>query len=255
MAGVSLTLLLTLLDDAFFLPEWCACVRRLAPDEVLVVDGGSTDGGPESLEAQDLPNLRLLRRPMQEIDWHYSRQLNFAATHARGDWVLLLDADEILWPPRRRLLTAALADAGRVVSFWLARFHLWPDERTRLDCDPRFDPQPRLWRREAGIVWVRKAHNQQTLRGRIVGWEHPQAQLLAEPVLLHRKELAPRPLRLARHRRWRTHWGLASAAAGLPIPEALPEEFGPTRPLPADVANWRARLMRGSARERRHAAP
>lgn len=244
MAKPSIALLLTLLDDAYYLPEWCECVRRIAPDEVVVVDGGSNDGGPEFLQRQGLPNFRLIRRSMEEVDWHYSRQLNFATAHTQGDWIVLLDADEVLWPPERAALERAIQQAGAaVVSLWFGRLHLWPNDRVQLDWGSNLDPQPRFWKRDAGIRWTQKVHNRQTLDGEIVTCDHRRAQLLESPIILHRKLTAPHPLRLARHRRWLEHWAEASAAFGLPIPEEMPDDHGPTLPLPGDVSNWRETLM------------
>lgn len=240
MARISITLMLTLLDDAYYLPEWAECARRLEPDEVLVIDGGSKDDGPKFLESQNLPGFRLVRRPMEEIDWHYSNQLNFATGHARGDWILLYDADEVIWPPERRLLEQAVDEAeDEIVSLWLPRHDLWPDEQTRVFRGSYVDPQPRFWRRDSGIQWYRKVHNQQVYKGQILGYEHWAARLLEAPALLHRKHLAPKELRLARHERWLEHWAEASADAGITIPEEMPEEFGPTEPLPAEMAGWR----------------
>jgi hypothetical protein len=164
MSPASITVLLTLLDDAYFLPEWAECVRRIAPEQVLVVDGGSKDGGPEYLETQNLPNLQIVSCPMESIDWDKSAMLNRSLDFARKDWILLLDADEVLWPPGRQWLDAALQHRPRgVVSLFLPRFHLYKNDRTRLVNRGSLDPQPRFWNRTAGIRWSRKAHPLQHL--------------------------------------------------------------------------------------------
>jgi len=244
VARASITLLITLLDDAYYLPEWVECVRRIAPDEVLVADGGSKDGGPEFLEQQELPNLRVVRRSMESFGWQRYKQLNFATALARCDWILMLDADEAFWPPRRRPIDQAIRCRGpRVISLWPARFHLWPDDHTRLDHGAHLDPQPRLWKRNAGIRWARTVHIAQTLDSELIGYRHPRAELIASPVILHRKLIAPRHLRLARHRRWLERYREASALVGIPIPKRMPDDYGPTVPLPPKAANWREQLM------------
>lgn len=250
MAGVSLTLFMTLLDDGYYLPEWSECARRLAPDEIVVVDGGSEDGGPEFLLEQDLAGFRLFRRPMEAINWHHGNQLNFGADQARGDWILLLDADEVLWPPDRRLLEEAIRRAGDdIVSLWFARFQLWSDDRTRVDWGEDLDQQGRLWKRDAGIRRVRVIHTLQKLNGGIIGYDHPRAELVELPVILHRKLASPYEVRVARHRRWIEHFAEVSAAEGHLIPRRMPDYYGPTLPLPDDVAQWREKLMERHATE------
>jgi hypothetical protein len=181
---------------------------------------------------------------MEQVGWRYVEHLNFGVEQATGDWVFLLDADEILWPPERDALERAVRQAGDdVVSLWFARFELWPDDNTRLDWGNNLDQQARLWKRNAGIRRVRVIHTLQELNGEIVGYDHPRAELVETPVLLHRKLAAPHERRLARHRRWIEHFAEVSATEGHPIPEKMPDDYGPTIPLPEDVTDWHERLM------------
>jgi hypothetical protein len=239
-----ISLLLTLLDDAYYLPEWAECARRIAPDEVLVVDGGSEDGGPEFLREQRLPGFRLVVRPMEEFRWDRSKQFNFAADQARFDWILMLDADEVLWPPRRDLVDLAIVRGGAdIVSLWFARFHLWPNDSCRLDLANDLDTQGRLWKRSVGIRMVRRCHTRQVVGDRVISLESPESELLQSPVILHRKLTAPFDVQFDRHKRWMEHWAEDSAAAGHPVPEQMLIEHGPVLPLPGDVKNWREELL------------
>ncbi|MCA1832379.1 MAG: glycosyltransferase family 2 protein [Actinomycetota bacterium] len=56
-------------------------------DEVLVVDGGSTDG---TVHRAKLAGARIVERPFDD----FARQRTFALAQARGEWVLFVDADE-----------------------------------------------------------------------------------------------------------------------------------------------------------------
>ena len=70
-----------------------ACLRAASKvaAELLVVDSGSTDGTPDL--ARKL-GARVLQR-----DWTgYGQQKRFAELEARNDWILSLDADEVLSP-------------------------------------------------------------------------------------------------------------------------------------------------------------
>jgi cellulose synthase/poly-beta-1,6-N-acetylglucosamine synthase-like glycosyltransferase len=69
--------------------------------EVIVVDDGSTDGGPERIEALGNERVRLLRQANAGV----SAARNAGIAAARGDWVAFLDADDWHHP----LLLAQLA--------------------------------------------------------------------------------------------------------------------------------------------------
>ena len=76
------------LNEEQNLPRTLASVRSVA-DEIVVVDGGSTDGTERV--AREFGAIFIVRA------WtNYAEQKNFAAAAASNDWILLLDADEEL---------------------------------------------------------------------------------------------------------------------------------------------------------------
>jgi len=58
-------------------------------DEIVVVDGGSTDGTLDILKAND--KVKLVQRPW---DNHFGRQRQSSLDKCSGDWVIRLDSDE-----------------------------------------------------------------------------------------------------------------------------------------------------------------
>lgn len=70
------------------LPRWLAAVQQVA-DEVVAVDSGSTDH-----------TLRILKEAGARVahrQWTgYADQRNYCAQLCTGDWILMLDADEVI---------------------------------------------------------------------------------------------------------------------------------------------------------------
>jgi glycosyltransferase involved in cell wall biosynthesis len=139
-------------------------------DEIVVVDSGSTDG--------TLDIARRLATRVERREWPgYAAQKNYAASIARHDWVLSLDADERVSEPLARWLGAWRTGTPRPCGYRLPRasFYLGRWIRTT-DWYP--DPQLRLYDRRAG-EWMRsRVHESVALRG-------PMVTLRGDLELLH----------------------------------------------------------------------
>ncbi len=87
-------------DEAERLP---ACLESVGfCDEIVVIDGGSTDATVQLAEAA---GARVVRQP-----WlGFAAQRNVGLDHARGEWVLEIDADERVTPALRTEIEAFLA--------------------------------------------------------------------------------------------------------------------------------------------------
>lgn len=105
-------------------------------DEIVVVDSGSTDD-----------TVAIARRFTDRVlvrEWPgYVAQKNFAASMARNDWVLSLDADERVSPPLRHEIARVLATDPEVTGFrmprvtwylgrWIRSTDWYPDYQLRL---------------------------------------------------------------------------------------------------------------------------
>ena len=74
-------------------------------DEIVVVDSGSTD---HTLEVARSLGARVFQNPWQG----YGQQKNYAQHQASHDWILNLDADEVVTPELAREIQAALESSS-----------------------------------------------------------------------------------------------------------------------------------------------
>lgn len=91
MSAPSLTLCMIVRNEAGLLPRFLTSTAGLW-DQFVAVDTGSTDGSQAALAAAGAEVL--------EIPWpdDFAKARNVALDHARGDWILVLDADEFPGP-------------------------------------------------------------------------------------------------------------------------------------------------------------
>jgi len=88
-------------------------------DEMIFVDGGSNDG-----TAAVIAKYPWARRVTRTFDRNFAKQKNFALQHARSEWILFLDTDELLGPNMLRLLPILLRSKFTGFNFpryWLAQ--------------------------------------------------------------------------------------------------------------------------------------
>jgi len=151
-------------NNEALLPRFLANVERIA-DEIVAVDGGSTDATLEILRSNS--RVRVVERPFDG----FTNQKNAAIDAARGDWVLMLDSDElvsdVMATALPRLLRSRFRRWYKFPRYWLASedppmyvnsAKLYPDFQLRL-----FRNLP-FFRYEAG----RPVHERFPKRGR--GW-------------------------------------------------------------------------------------
>ncbi len=87
-AGLEISVIIPAANEATALPQCLARVKG-QPNEVIVVDGGSTDGTRALAQAR---GCRLLAHRQR----HRARQMNLGAAQARGRILLFLHADTLL---------------------------------------------------------------------------------------------------------------------------------------------------------------
>ncbi len=130
----TLSVALISLNEADNLPRTLASVRWAT--EIVIVDCGSTDA---TLEIARNARARVFTEPWEG----FATQKNSAISHATGDWVLSLDADEEVSPELTREIQALLAGEPEFSAYRIPRLNhflgrplrhggYWPDLKLRL---------------------------------------------------------------------------------------------------------------------------
>jgi glycosyltransferase involved in cell wall biosynthesis len=141
--------------------------------EIIVVDSGSSD---RTVEIAKGYGAKVFAEPWKG----FPAQKNSAIDKGRGDWILLLDADEV---PTKELALEILKivreDRNGPVGFWMRRKNLFLD-RFLMHGGDYPDPKLRLFRRGAGRVEDRPVHETihlegktGTLTGELLHYGHP----------------------------------------------------------------------------------
>ena len=147
-------------------------------DEIVVLDSGSTDGTPDVARAAGA-------RVEQTNDWPgFGRQKNRALDLARGDWVLSIDADELVTEALAGAIREAIsrtdgsasasatADAKAPEAWWIERRSRWCGRPVRFG-DWRRDRVLRLFRRGSARFSDDIVHERVVcdgMQGQLAGW-------------------------------------------------------------------------------------
>ncbi|MEW6304181.1 MAG: glycosyltransferase family 29 protein [Verrucomicrobiota bacterium] len=144
-SGPRVSVCLIVKNEERFLRQCLESVRELAW-QIVVVDTGSTDNTVEI--------AREFGAEVHSMAWEddFSAARNAALSHARGDWILVLDADEELLPESREILRRELRQADALA------FRLPIVDVGREDDGCSYIP--RLFRNAPGLFYVSRVHEQ-----------------------------------------------------------------------------------------------
>ena len=84
-------------------------------DEIIVVDSYSTDGTYEFLVNH--PKVKVIQHPFS----NFTSQKSFTLKQASNDWVLFLDADEVVTEPLQSEVVKTINSGTKNVAFWFYR--------------------------------------------------------------------------------------------------------------------------------------
>jgi glycosyltransferase involved in cell wall biosynthesis len=129
-------------------------------DSILVVDGGSTDGTRDVAE-------RLGAKVILETEWKgYGHQKNFAISRAEGDWILVLDADEVVDEVLASEIRRVTASRGEVSGYSMLRVNFFGEERIRFG-HSRPSYVDRLFQKGRGRVSDHRVHERVLIEGTV----------------------------------------------------------------------------------------
>lgn len=124
--------------------------------EILLVDSFSTD---HTLEIAGRYPVRVLSHAYESA----AEQKNWALGQVQRDWVLILDADEVLTPELRRELER-LAESPACAGYWIRRDSEYLGHAIR-HCGWQRDRVLRFFRRDRGAYEVKQVHEEVVLHG------------------------------------------------------------------------------------------
>jgi glycosyltransferase involved in cell wall biosynthesis len=114
-AKVPVSVLVPIRNEADNLPRCLGCVQWA--DEIFVVDSQSTDGSAEIAE----------RHGAKVVQFHFSgpwpKKKNWSLENLpfKNEWVLILDADEVLPAAAGPEIANAIANGGDIAGYWINR--------------------------------------------------------------------------------------------------------------------------------------
>lgn len=102
------------------------CLNSISfADEIIVVDSYSNDGTYEYL--LEHPQVKVIQHPFE----NFTAQKSFTLEQATHDWVLFLDADEVVPEKLKQEIVNKVNMATKIVAFWFFREFMFQDERLR----------------------------------------------------------------------------------------------------------------------------
>jgi glycosyltransferase involved in cell wall biosynthesis len=111
----TISLCMIMKNEAKLLPRCLNSVMGLV-DEIIIVDTGSVDN---SIEIAKSYGATVLRDPWQD---DFARPRNIGIERARGDWILIMDPDELILKKHHNDVKW-LTRAKNVVAFWITTYN------------------------------------------------------------------------------------------------------------------------------------
>lgn len=117
------------------------CIESVSfANEIIVVDSYSTDGTYEFLK--NYPKVKVLQKEFV----NFTNQKAYALTKATNDWILFLDADELVTNPLQEEITKTINKTDSCSAYWFCRKFMFKNMPLHF-CAWRTDKNYRLFRK------------------------------------------------------------------------------------------------------------
>ncbi|WP_375325017.1 glycosyltransferase family 2 protein [Flagellimonas sp. GZD32] len=99
------------------------CIESISfADEIIVVDSFSTDGTYEYLQSH--PNVKVIQNPFE----NFTAQKSFTLKQSTNDWVLFLDADEVVTESLQKEITETINNPKAQEAYWFYRKFMFQNQ-------------------------------------------------------------------------------------------------------------------------------
>lgn len=156
---MSLSVVLSVRNEEENLGRCLASVAKIS-DELVVADEKSTD---RTVSIAKKFGAIILSVPHQE-NFHITKNLAIAA--ASGDWILQLDADEVVTPALAYEIKRTIDSKNAKNGYWLSRKN-WFLDRFLTKGGQYPDPTLRLYRKGKGRLPAKDVHEQALVEGEV----------------------------------------------------------------------------------------
>lgn len=231
------------LNEEELIEQYLEYVTSGIVDEVILVDGGSTDGTVkvihEWLKKVRPTMINLAINPMPDS---FAEQRNFAKTLCRGDWILHIDVDEKYTPSLGRVIRNLAQPDVPYIGYSFPTYHLIQDEFHYSNSET--DPHVRLFKNIPEIMYHRDVH-EFPKHGKETLFPHPSnmsayskrvIKYVANIRLLHYTQLRSKEDKI---KKWAKYERFAqrSIEAGIPIsePDFSKKYEGPVYEIPKEM--------------------